>query len=78
MSAVRNVAFVKLPIANTVLYSVIMYTIIHAVIAVKMTVSDFVRGIFRFLLIVKCRIKTKNAAPPSDSGRVTFIVAACI
>ena len=41
----KKIAFVNSPIASTVLYNVIIYTIIHAVIAVKIIDSNLVFGI---------------------------------
>lgn len=81
--AIRKVEFVKFPIASTVLYKVMTYTIIQAVMAVKKIDSPLVLGIVRSsVFCVLCNNhnsflsdkKDNKCARPSDSGQVTFIV----
>lgn len=65
--AERNVMFVKLCAASTVLYSVIMYTIIQAVTAVKTTDSSFVSGILFSSYDLMMRVKSYPPLHKKDS-----------
>ena len=72
-NATRKVALVKFPLANTTLYNVMMYTMIHAVIAVNITDSNFVFGIFFLLCLSNVTPSDTRFEKTSPSAEVCVL-----